>query len=78
MVKSALAAETLALQEGSEHCYALKAFLPELVGQHEFPISVYTDSKSLAESLLSTNTLRDKCLNMDMAGLHEMFLKRRN
>ena len=63
VVKSTPAAETLALQEGSEHCYALKTFLSELVGQHEFPISIYTDSKSFAESLLSTNTLRDKCLN---------------
>ena len=75
MVKSTLAAETLALQEGSEHCYAWKAFLSELVGQHEFPISIYTDSKSLAKSLLSTNTLRDKCLNMDLTGLCEMLEK---
>ena len=58
------------MQEGSKHCYALKAFLLELVGQHEFPISIYID-----ESVLSTNTLRDKCLNMDMAGLHEMLEK---
>ena len=75
MVKSTLAAETFALLEGSERCYALKAFLSEPVGQHEFPISIYTDSKSLAESLLSTNNLKDKHLNKDMAGLREMLEK---
>ena len=69
VVNSTLAAETLALQEG---CYALKPFLSELVGQHELPISIYTDNKSLAESLLSTNILRDKHLDMDMTGLCEM------
>ena len=69
--------ETLTLQEGSEHCYTLKAFLSELVGQLEFPISIYTDSKSLAKSLLSTNTIRDKRLNMDMASLCEMLKKKK-
>ena len=78
VVKSSPAAGTLALQEGSEHCYALKAFFPELVGQHDFPIGIYTDSKSRAECVLSTNTLRNKRLNMDVAGLHEMLEKRRN
>ena len=75
MANSTQAAETLALQEGSERCYALKVFLSELVGQHEYPISIYTDSKSLAESVLSTDTLRDNRHNMDMAGLREMLEK---
>ena len=68
MVKSTPAAETLALQEGSEHCYPLMAFLSDLVGQHEFPISIYMDIKSPAESVLSTNTLRDKCFKFILYG----------
>ena len=75
VVKSTLVAETLALQEGLEKWNVLKAFLSQLVGQHEFPISIYTDSKSLAKSVLSTNTVEHECLNMDIDGQSELLEK---
>ena len=62
VVKSTIAAETLALLEGAEHAFALSSFLREITGcrfskekevveDDKFPITIRTDNRSLDQSV---------------------------
>ena len=87
VVKSTIAAETLALLEGAEHAFALSSFLREITGcrfskekevivDGKFPITIRTDNRSLEQSVKSTNSLEDKRLEMDVAIIREMLDKK--
>lgn len=87
VVKSTIAAETLALLEGAEHAFALSSFLREITGckfskekevveSGKFPITIRTDNRSLEQSVKSTNSLEDKRLEMDVAIIREMLDKK--
>ena len=71
MVKSTLAAETLAFLD----CAEAAAFLPSAafeLTEHRFPIKCYVNNKSLVESLHSSRLVDDKRLRIDMAVLKDM------
>ena len=81
MVKSAKAAETLALQEVIETCYMIRAILLELCKETDsglFPIDCYTYNKLLLDSLHSTKTLKEKRLKVDVCMIRKMLEKKRN
>ena len=60
VVKSTLAAETLALEEALEASFMLKSLLCELFRLENnisnIPITCYTDNKSLVDTINSTKT----------------------
>ena len=59
VVKSTIAAETLALQEALETCYMIRTILLELYKKETdnglFPIHCYTDNKLLLDSIGSVH-----------------------
>ena len=70
-VKSSLAAEALAMQEGADHGFVIAAFLKELIGK-DLKIKIVTDNDSLEKNLKTMNVLTEKRLNMDMMIIREM------
>ena len=80
MVKSAKAAETLALQEAIETYYMIRAILLELYNKETdsglFPIHCYTYNKLLLVSLHSTKTLKEKRLKVDVCIIRKMLEKK--
>ena len=71
VVKSTLAAETLALLDCAKAAVFLSSVMFELT-KHRVPIKCYVDSKSLVESLHSSRLVDDKQLRIDMAVLKDM------
>ena len=73
VVKSAMAAETLSLQQASEHAMLLQALIHELYAFDKSltPIVCVIDNKQLHESLFSTNVVEDKRLHIDICGLQQ-------
>ena len=80
VVKSTIAAETLALQEALETCYMIRTILLELYKKETdnglFPIHCYTDNKLLLDSLHSTKTLKEKRPKVDVCIIREMLEKK--
>ena len=62
MVKSTIAAETLALLEGSENCFLLGSIIKEMLDVDDslsvFPIRALTDNQSLCDAVHSTKNNR--------------------
>ena len=79
VVKSTLAAETLALIEAFEACFMIRAILLEIYKQEPhsktFPIHCFPDSKSLLNSVHSTKTLKERRLKVDFCITREMLEK---
>ena len=74
VVRSTLAAETLALTEAAEQGFYMRAILTELLGLHDkkcLPISAITDNQSLLNSIKSTKTVDDKLLLIDISCIRE-------
>ena len=72
VVKSTLAAETLALMEGVECAFLCKTTIKELLGvEIQLPICAYSDSKSLVDSVHSSKTLEDNRLKIDVCVLRD-------
>ena len=74
VVKSSLAAEALAMQEGVDHSFVIAAFMKELTGK-QMKVIVVTDNESIEKNLKTTNVLTEKRLNMDMMIIREMLDK---
>ena len=74
-VKSSLAAESLALQEGADHSFVIVAFIKETTGI-DLKLIIRTDSNSLQRNLHTTNKLTEKRLNMDLMIIREMLEKK--
>ena len=68
-----MAAETLSLQQASEHAMLLQALINELYAFDKSltPIVFVIDNKQLHESLFSTTVVDDKRLHMDICGLQQ-------
>ena len=68
-----MAAETLSLQQASEHAMLLQALINELYAFDKSltPIVCVIDNKQLHESLFSTKVVEDKRLHIDICGLRE-------
>ena len=64
----------MALMEGAEHCFLLKTMLKEIL-RTDIPITVKTDSKSLYDALLTSNTLEDKRLKVDICVVRDYIKK---
>ena len=76
LTKSPLASETLALGEGADASYLLASLLKEILVLEEIPkIKCVTDSKSLYDTLRTTNVTKDLRLRVDIARLREMIEK---
>ena len=72
VVRSTLAAETLALQDGLETAIVIKKMLQELMPQIELPISALSDSKSLIENIHSTHSVQEKLLRINIASIKQL------
>ena len=70
VVRSTLAAETMAFIEAAEQSFFIRAIISELYGfdnKMMLPINMLTDSKSLFDSIHSTKTVEDKRLLIDIS-----------
>ena len=77
VVKSTLAAETLAAVEAVETGFLLTLILKEQHNsQSSIDIECFTDNQSLFDTIHSTNSIIDKRLRVDMAILREMVHKK--
>ena len=70
-VKSTIAAENLALNEGAEHSIYLVHILRQLIDGIRVKIKCYTDNKSLVEAPTSTKKIDNPMLNIDTLILRE-------
>ena len=75
VVKSTLAAETLALLDCAEAAVFISSVLYELT-KCKLPVKCYVDNKSLVESLGSSKLVDDRRLRIDMAVLKDMISKK--
>ena len=71
VVKSTLAAETLALVEALDMAFYLGSVLSEIISV-KIPIECYVDNKSLWENTQSTKNVTEKRLRIDLASIKEM------
>ena len=71
VVRSTLAAETMALQEGLEEAIYVRSLIFELLGW-EVPIVGYVDNKSLVEAVYSTKQVSDRRLRIDIGAIKEL------
>ena len=72
VVRSTLAAETLALLEGLEEAMYLKTMIKKIDTSQVIPIVGYVDNKSLVESIYSTKLASDKRLRIDIGAIKQM------
>ena len=72
VVKSPMAAETMAFLEAAEQALLLKAVLVEIHDIETLPIICVTDNKSLYDAATNSTTLEDKRLYVDMCAVREM------
>ena len=79
VVKSTLAAETMALLEGTECCFLIKSTLLRILGlsnDTNLRIKAITDNKSLYDAVHSTKTVEDKRLKVDICALRDMMQRK--
>ena len=72
MVKSTLAAETLALVEGAETSFYIANIIKEVTKLKDVPIHCFVDNKSLVDALSSSKQVEDRRLRVDIAVLDDM------
>ena len=76
VVKSTLAAETLALLDCAEEGYHLAGLISELFNIPRLKVYCYVDNKSLVDALKSSKMVEGKRLRVEVAVLQEMIAKR--
>ena len=76
VVKSTLAAETLALLDCASAAVYIRAVLKEICRCDEIPVYCYTDNKSLLDTLNSNKNVDDRRLRIDLAVLHDMLQRK--
>ena len=72
VVKSTLAAETMALLEGAEASIYILGILKQLLSKNTIKMQCMTDNKSLYEALLSSKQVEDKRLRIDISVLDDL------
>ena len=75
VVRSTLAAETLAFTEAADSAYFIRELLQEVLcvpSSPNIPISSVTDSQSLFETLGTSNQISDRRLRVEVSALREM------
>ena len=78
VVKSTLAAETLALLDGVEASILFSSIIAEVLnlGVNRPIVKCYVDNRSLVEAVYSTKVLEDKLLRINMAVLRDLLSRR--
>lgn len=82
VVKSTLAAETLALLDGCENALMISSLVGEVIygankSGRAVPVTAYTDNKNLSETAHTTHNLSEKLLEVDMAIVREMIASKK-
>ena len=74
VVKSTLAAETLAAADAIDNAYYLGEILSEILFRHgkDIPIELYVDNKSLHDNVFSVKNVAEKRLRIDIAAIKEL------
>ena len=74
IVRSTLAAETLAFTEGADTAFLMAKIVGEIVTGKEsmIPIHCMTDNKSLFDASQTTNLISDKRLQVEIASIRQM------
>ena len=76
VVKSTLAAETLALVDCAEAAVFIRQIIRDICKAGDLPINCYIDNKSLLDTLHSKKNVDDKRLRIDLAVVDEMLHKK--
>ena len=78
VVKSTLAAETLALLDGAEASILLAAMISELLNLqgHRPIVKCFVDNRSLVDAVYSTKVIEDRLLRINMAMLRDLLARR--
>ena len=79
MVKSTLAAETLAASDAIDNAYYMGEILSELIflGKKNIPIKLIVDNKSLYDNINSMRCVNEKRLRIDVAAIRELVAENR-
>ena len=72
VVKSTLAAETMALLEGAETSVYISHIISDLLDIPQLNVHCFVDNKSLVDSLYSSHQVEEKRLRIDLAVLDNM------
>ena len=72
VVRSTLSAETLATVDALDSAYLISNILKEVL-PYSVPITLFTDNKSMFDSIRTTNYVLDKRLRVEIASLREMY-----
>lgn len=72
VVKSTIAAETLALLDGAETAVYLAELISQITGNEKLKVRCYVDNKSVVDSLHSLKRVENKRLRIDMSVLSNM------
>ena len=74
VVKSTLAAETLAAADAIDNAYYLGQILSQVLfdNKKEIPIELYVDNKSLYDNVFSVKNVAEKRLRIDIAAIKEL------
>ena len=72
VVRSTLAAETMALQEAVEEVICVRQMMKQLLPKYNFPVKCLVDNDSLVQHLYSTlNSIEEKSLRINIASLKQ-------
>ena len=73
VVRSPLAAETMAMMDGIDEALLCKCLLEEIIGleQGDLTLAAVTDSKSLEDAVTGSGVMKDKRCMIDMAALRQ-------
>ena len=78
VVRSTLAAETLAAVDALDSAFLVSKLLSEFLGEKENrEIDLFTDNKSLYDSVNTSNLVSDKRLRVDISAVREMVVEDR-
>ena len=74
VVKSTLAAETLAASDAIDNAYYIGNIISQILfnGEREIPVELYIDNRSLYDNLFSVKNVNEKHLRIDIAAIKEM------
>ena len=76
VVKSTLAAETMALLDGAEASIYVSYIISDIMNIQRLAVHCYVDNKSLVDSLYSSHQVDEKRLRIDLAVIDDMLEKK--
>ena len=73
VVRSVLGGELYSLADGVDYALAIRSDLQQIVDQH-LPVKIFTDSKSLFDSITKNAVMTEKRLMVDVQSLRESYI----